>query len=96
MSAIDFTDASAKRPPRSQRRLPVDVSIILSIVTLVGVATISLSAWAFAGDNTKAPASEGAKKCTLLSDDAARLACYDKAEGRVPTPPAKGALAPAQ
>jgi len=94
MSAIDLTDASAKRPSRSQRRPPVDVSIMLPIATLVGVATISLSAWAFAGDSGKPEASEGAKQCVLVADDAARLACYDRAEGRSPTPPAKGALAP--
>jgi len=70
----------AKRPQR-----------MLHHVVMAGALGLALAILACAGAVavTSAP-----RPCPSITDDGARLACYDEHVGRKPTPPAKGALAP--
>lgn len=60
------------------------------------ICTVMLLAGLAGGLSTAARAQSSAADCTVLSDAAARLACYDRLHGRTePTPPTAAAPAPA-
>lgn len=78
---------AARQPPR------MDDTVGLALTTLACVGAVAVILWGpLTGEAV--PVTSAPQPCLSITDDGARLACYDKRVGRKPTPPAKGALAP--
>ena len=74
------------------RDLPARGNVLPVVLGLVGIGVVAGAMWAL-GPADGGPG-ERLAPCILITDDHARLACYDQ----IATlhPPAKGAFAPAQ
>ena len=65
-------------------------NLIPPILGLVGIGLLAWGGWALGLiDN---PSGDQFSRCAAITDDHARLACYDKLS--IPRQPAKGAVAP--
>jgi hypothetical protein len=71
---------------KHQMRL-VTPLVICAGVILLGTGTV-------AQVSVSSPIGDKLQPCMAVTDEMARLTCYDKAIGRPPTPPAKGPLPP--
>ena len=79
----DIPGNRAEDPPVSADWLP-------PVLGLAGIGVLACAVWAF-GLNGHHSGDE-LLRCSAISDDPARLACYDQLA--IPVEPAKGALAP--
>jgi hypothetical protein len=71
---------------------PVFANLLPPILGLVGIGVLACAVWA--SGLTGISTGEDLLRCSAVTDDLARLACYDRLT--VPRDPAKGALAPAR
>jgi len=73
--------------------LPAAGNVLPVVLGLVGIGVVVCAVWVF-GPQADRWTGEKLESCLLITDDHARLACYD--EIATPHQPAKGALVPAQ
>jgi len=69
---------------------PVSDNLLPPILGLIGIGLLACGAW-FVG-HTDSPSGDALSHCAAITDDHARLACYDKLS--LPQQPAKSTLAP--
>jgi len=74
----------------SREDLPVSANLFPPVVGLIGIGVLACVVWAL-GLNDNFSGGE-VLRCSLITEDAVRLACYDQLA--TPHEPAKGALAP--
>jgi hypothetical protein len=71
---------------------PVFANLLPPILGLVGIGVLACAVWA--SGLTGISTGEELLRCSAITDNPARLACYDQLT--IPRDPAKGALAPAR
>jgi len=69
-----------------------DVDLALPAAAAVCIGAIALAVWVFANENASTSAQESFRECVAITENSARLACYDNLAA--PHQPAKGANAP--
>lgn len=69
---------------------PASANLLPPVLGLVGIGVLACAVWAFGLDGNYS--GEGLLRCSVITEDSARLACYDQLAA--PPEPAKGAFAP--
>jgi hypothetical protein len=70
------------------------LSISLTLLGLICAGVFLLGPSTVAQVSVSSSTGDKLQHCMSVTDETARLACYDKAIARPPTPPAKGPLPP--
>jgi len=70
---------------------PASSNLLPPILGLIGIGLLACATWAFGPASGRLD--DELSHCTTITDDRARLACYDQL-AVPPQPPAKGAFAP--
>ena len=65
-----------------------------ALIVLICTGVLSFDTAAIAQDSLSSSVGDELRHCMAITDESARLACYDKVTGRPPTPPAKGPMPP--
>jgi len=80
------------RSELSEASEKADADLALPAAAVVCIGAIALAVWASAHENTATSGQESFRECATITQNSARLACYDNLTA--PHQPAKGANAP--